>query len=365
MASRVNDDLLLVGSIPGESSEEVLRSCGPLFGDATFAIPDGETGDRTTWVIFESLRLHREHCDVEVLQEQTVAEGDPEWKPVNLWSTYDFKYRDGVSEVRFDTLPRTDPALESYRIFKELRDAGEIPSDVRFQVCLPFPASSFGWFFRESFTHDYGLYEPAYEEAMKREIDRLLAEIPAEDLAIQWDICFEVLDLEKLFPFTDHDGAWGRYAGPAGRISRDIPEEVLVGLHLCYGTFPEWPMREAQDMGLIVDMANYGVENSGRRIDWLHLAGPRHLRSLDDDFFRPLERLEPGDAKVYLGIILPVDGEVGLRLRVATASKYLKHFGVAMYCGFGRQPGESPVTTRRTHREMADAFRGMVGGQAE
>jgi hypothetical protein len=135
------------------------------------------------------------------------------------------------------------------------------------------------------------------------------------------------------------EGGWERFAGPVTRLTRLIPAEVLVGYHLCYGTFPEWPMYEARDMGLLVRMANFAVANSGRTVDWLHLAGPRYLRSEDRSFFRPLADLEPGDARVFLGIVLPIDGVPGLRRRHATASRYLSDFGVAMYCGFGRQPG--------------------------
>ena len=68
------------------------------------------------------------------------------------------------------------------------------------------------------------------------------------------------------------EGAWERFAGPVTRLTRLIPEDVLVGYHLCYGTFPEWPMYEARDMGLLVRMANFAVANSGRTVDWLHLA---------------------------------------------------------------------------------------------
>jgi predicted HD phosphohydrolase len=35
------------------------------------------------------------------------------------------------------------------------------------------------------------------------------------------------------------------------------------------------------------------VAHSGRTVDWLHLAGPRYLRSEDDDFFRPLSDSTP------------------------------------------------------------------------
>ncbi len=99
-----------------------------------------------------------------------------------------------------------------------------------------------------------------------------------------------------------------RFAGPVTRLTRLIPAEALVGYHLCYGTFPEWPMYEARDMDLLVRMANFAVANSGRVVDWLHLAGPRYLRSEDRSFFRPLVDLEPLDARVFLGIVLPLDG---------------------------------------------------------
>ena len=84
------------------------------------------------------------------------------------------------------------------------------------------------------------------------------------------------------------EGAWERFAGPVTRLTRLILDEVLVGYHLCYRTFPEWPMYEARDLGLLVRMANFAAANSGRTVDWVHLAGPRYLRSEDRSFFRPL-----------------------------------------------------------------------------
>jgi hypothetical protein len=100
-------------------------------------------------------------------------------------------------------------------------------------------------------------------------------------------------------------------------------------------------MYEARDMGLLVRMANFAVANSGRTVDWLHLAGPRYLRSEDRSFFRPLADLEPGDARVFLGIVLPIDGVAGLRRRQDTASRYLSGFGVAMYCGSAASPART------------------------
>ena len=189
------------------------------------------------------------------------------------------------------------------------------------------------------------------------ELERLTSEIPASELAIQWDVCYEVLDIEGVVAWMG-DGAWERFAGPVTRLTRLIPEDALVGYHLCYGTFPDWPMYEARDVGLLVRMANYAVAESGRTVDWLHLAGPKYLRSEDQRFFRPLSDLEPGDARVFLGIVLPVDGEAGLERRHRTASRFLDDFGVAMYCGFGRQPGAEPMETMREHRRVVASLRG-------
>ena len=110
-------------------------------------------------------------------------------------------------------------------------------------------------------------------------------------------------------------------------------------------------------MALLVRMANFAVAHSGRTVDWLHLAGPRYLRSEDRSFFRPLADLEPGDARVFLGIVLPIDGVAGLRRRQATASRYLSGFGVAMYCGFGRQPGADGTETMREHARVVRTAR--------
>ncbi len=117
-------------------------------------------------------------------------------------------------------------------------------------------------------------------------------------------------------------------------------------------------MYEARDMGLLTRMANFAVAHAGRPVDWIHLAGPRYLRSEEDAFFAPLADLEAPDSRVFLGIVLPVDGEAGLRRRHETASRHLADFGVAMYCGFGRQPGQDPDATMREHAAVVHAVRG-------
>jgi hypothetical protein len=349
MAPRAASDLLLVGSLPAASTEEAFRAGAELFGDMVFALPDGETGPRAAWVGYERERLVRPNPGVVVVQETESPTGIPR----HAYETPVFAVREGVEELHWETWPRIDDAIASYEVFRALRDDGVIPGHLRFQVGLPFPSSALNAF-KADFAGDYPVAERAFEDLVARELARLTSAIPPGDLAIQWDSAYEVQDIEGVLAWTA-DGAWERFAGPVSRLTRLIPEETLVGYHLCYGTFPEWPMYEARDLGVLVRMANHAVAHSGRTVDWLHMAGPRYLRSEDESFFRPLTDLDAGEARVFLGIVLPMDGIPGLRRRHATASKFLDDFGVAMYCGFGRQPGEDGMQTMREHRETVRA----------
>jgi hypothetical protein len=347
MAGRVTSELLLVGSLPAASTDAALRAGAEFFADLVFALPDGETGPRAGWIGYEREHLSRPHPDIETVTETE----SPTGLPRHAYETPTFRLRPGVRELRFDSWPRIDDAIASYGRFRALREEGVIPARLRFQVGLPFPTSGMSGFTAD-FASDFPIASRGYEDMVARELARLTTEVPPEDLAIQWDVCHEVLDIEGVLAWTSGD-AWERFAGPVERLTRLIPEQVLVGYHLCYGTFPEWPMYEARDMGLLVRMANFAVANSGRTVDWLHLAGPRYLRSEDDRFFRPLRELRVGDTRVFLGIVLSVDGVSGLRRRKATAARYLNDFGVAMYCGFGRQPGKDGEETMRDHRRTA------------
>src|SRR6201995_709209 len=351
MAPRVDSELLLVGSLPADSAESALRAAAEFYDGLVFALPDGETGPRSAWVGYERERLVRPNPHVGVVSETESPTGIPR----HAYETPVFGIKPGVTELHWETWPRIDDAIAGYQQLARLRADGVIPGHLRFQVGLPFPASALNAF-KADYAADYPVAARAFEDLVGRELTRLTAAIPPADLAIQWDMAYETQDLEGVLAWTP-EGAWERFAGPVTRLTRLIPEETLVGYHLCYGTFPEWPMYEARDMGLLVRMANFAVASSGRPVDWLHLAGPRYLRREDRCFFRPLAGLEPGDGRVFLGIVLPIDGLAGLRRRHATASRYLRDFGVAMYCGFGRQPGADGTETMREPAQGVRALR--------
>jgi hypothetical protein len=110
MAPRVNSELLLVGSLPAESTDSALRSAAGFFGDLVFALPDGETGPRAGWVSYERERLARPNPGVVVVQETESPTGFPR----HAYETPVFGIRPGVTELHFDSWPRIDDAIASY-----------------------------------------------------------------------------------------------------------------------------------------------------------------------------------------------------------------------------------------------------------
>ena len=77
MSPRVTADLLLVGSVPATSAEEALRVGARYYSDLVFALPDGETGPRSSWVGYERERLLRPNRAIETVTETTSPTGIP------------------------------------------------------------------------------------------------------------------------------------------------------------------------------------------------------------------------------------------------------------------------------------------------
>src|ERR1700751_4793410 len=116
MARRVNSELLLVGSLPSDSTEGALRAAGEFFGDLVFALPDGETGPRAGWVSYERERLVRPNEGIVTLAETA----SPTGLPRHAYETPVFGIKPGVSEVHWESWPRIDDPIASYSVFSSL-----------------------------------------------------------------------------------------------------------------------------------------------------------------------------------------------------------------------------------------------------
>ncbi len=331
----MSHDLLLVGSVPLDTAEEVFLACGGALGQHIPYLPDGETDDRIWWVNMLAYRVFHGHPDIETVVRPPRADGVETWKPKDRDEWWAFKVREGVEEVRFGDpgwrLGYARDAIHSYFVFRTLREKGLIPAGVRFQVSLPMTNSAIDVFFHDP--ADYDRIKPGFEAAMRAEIAKILEKIPAEDLAIQWDCCVEVMDLEGSFPWTPTTGVLERNLAPIERLSPHIPEAVALGYHLCYGTLGGWPMVRPKTLATSVRFANEAVARSGRRVDFIHIP---ILDTNDKHYFAPLSELDVGDTRIYFGVVHHQHDQAAFEARLGTLKRYVADFGVAAPCGFGR-----------------------------
>jgi hypothetical protein len=342
----MTDRLLLVGSIPLDTPEAVFRTFGAPLGRYMPAIPDGEVGPRRHWVARVQYQVLAGHSQLETVRHPAPDGGVERQFPRSHADSWQFRVKPGVERVTFGDpgwrLGFARDAVNSYFVFKTLKEKGVLAAHLRFQVSLPMVNSVLPpRIFAD--VDDLPKIKPAYEAALRAEVAKIVEMIPHSDLAIQWDCSNEVTDVHGGIPQFPKEGAIERNLGQVRALSPYIPEDVILGYHLCFGTQGGWPRFAPENLEMTVALGNAMIEASGRRVDWVHI--PVLDRS-DDAFFAPLAKLNPKGARVYLGAIHNMGG---YQARLATARKYLPEFGVAAYCGLGRTPPEGVQEVLNEH----------------
>ena len=333
----------LVGSIPLGTTRNVLTTLAETIGDRAKRYPDGETGGRERFIRWQE-RVLVENPQVELAVAPGIDLGTGGDGAKFVRGGYRLRADVRDSDISFGPLGYAAAALESYGEFRRLQEGGVIPAGVRFQVCLPTPMAFVSAFFIK---HDRMRVEPGYELAMKREVASICSAIPSRELAIQWDLAYEIFG---------HDGGWEMYydndiegsSTRVARISADIPASVELGIHLCYGDPGHKHMIEPTTLGTCVDMANTLFQRAQHPLAWIHMPVPRNRD--DDAYFEPLKNLKIGsEIELYLGLIHYTDGAEGAKRRMATAAKHAKQFGIATECGFGRRDPQTIPDLLRLH----------------
>ncbi len=341
-------DLLLVGSIPYDTPEEVFARFGKPLGAHLAAMPDGEVGPRTHWISRIHYQVFALHPDLEIRQRPGLENGAARVNPRNAGDAWLFKVRDGVKKIRFGDpgwrLGYARDAISSYFVFKTLREKGELRKGMRFQVSIASPNSAAPPRLFPTIA-DCEIVREAYLDAVAAEVAMICAKIPHEDLAIQWDCSTEVQDVYGAAPPFTKDGAIERNVAQMRALSPHIPEGVALGYHLCFGTLGGWPRFSPDDLSETVNLANALIEASGRRVDWMHIPA---LDRLDDAFYAPLAILKSKGARIYLGMVHHMDT---FEQRLAIARKFLPDFGLAAYCGLGRTPPSGLGNILDEHRK--------------
>jgi hypothetical protein len=334
-------ELLLVGSIPLDTAEQVFRRVGSPLGPHLAYMPDGEIGDRRYWIDGIAYRVFNGHPEIETLRHPAPdANGVENWRPLGMHDQFQFRVKPGVAQVRFGDpgwrLGYTKDAVSSHFVFRQLQKEGVIPAGVRFQVCLPLTYSAIGLFFPDP--ADQAKIVPGVTAALRAEVAKMVELIPPEELAIQWDLAVENRLVDTALAQGGQAAAEAlaaRLAGPAAEIAPHIPQTVALGYHGCFGTLSGWPSRQPPSLAGTVIMLNAMIAASERRVDFLHFPT---LGTADDGFFAPLAQLKSDGAKVYLGAIHHMHDRDGLRRQLETARRHLADLGLGAPCGFGRAP---------------------------
>ncbi|MBF6467448.1 hypothetical protein IU427_19985 [Nocardia beijingensis] len=333
----------LCGSVPLADARTVFSEAALRLGKHVKRIPDGETGIRDNWVVWQLPKMQA-HPDLE-----TVPPPSPEYGPSER-----VQPKPGVdaASIDFGPLGYAEAAVESWQVFQQLRADGTIPAGIRFQVSLPTPIAVIGAFV----AGPQGELERRYEARLLDELAAIVAAIPAEDLAVQWDAAVEFAIFEGIFPSwfgSDYATQLEEVGQRLVRLGAAVPRPVELGYHLCYGDFGHRHFAEPADTGRLAAVAGRILAGLQRPVNWIHLPVPRSRT--DADYFKPLADLAlPAETDLHLGLVHATDGRAGALQRIEAARSVVADFGIATECGMGRRPAEQIPALFDLHAELAD-----------
>lgn len=339
--------IYLVGSVPMADAATVFETVSAVLGPSLLTLPDGETGERIDWITWLE-PVFRDNPAFELSTETFQLHG-----LAAKHRRYQLKPGKSIKDVTFDNLFYADVAKRSYATFAALKRAGKIPAHVKFQVDL-VPAHSVIWLFVQEDLQR--AIDPIYNDAVLREIDKIAAAIPHEELAIQFDIAsavFARLERDQPSPYgKTKEEMQATFSSIVIRLAEHVPADIDLLFHFCYGDAGHRHVVEPTDMGDMVDYANRLAGQLKRPVTQIHMPVPRD-RS-DAAYFAPLRRLKLDPrTRLCLGLVHYTDGLDGTRKRLETAQQFVSDFAIATECGFGRRDPTSIPELLRLHAEAA------------
>jgi ubiquinone/menaquinone biosynthesis C-methylase UbiE len=331
--------LHLVGSVPLGSAGEVFRMLSERLGDRVRRLPDGETGPRADWIVWQ----------YPVLSSRPQFEVAPP-APGSYRALPRLKLRSETEadELRFGSLGYAEAASASYGVFAPLKRDGVVPPACRFQVCLPTPLAPVNAFVA---VEDQAVVEQAYEAAMMAELEQILEAIPHDQLALQWDTNVEFGMLEGDLPVWFPDVKAGILERLI-RISHVVPPEVELGFHFCLGHDEQAERHPPPDAGRMVEIANALAASLDRPLNWIHL--PLARDPAEGEFVAPLRHLRlHSETELYIGALYADEASEPTRRRIEAASQIVPEFGLATPCGWGRLPPRLLPELVSAHAELS------------
>jgi len=317
-----------VGSIPLPDTETVFRTLSAVAGPRLARLPDGETGIRKSWIRFLQ----------DVLAQHPAIE--PADVPPFRFVQWDGKVVREIPRLRVKPGAKVDAggfktgyadmAIDSWAVFERMQKAGRIPADVRFQVCLPTPIAPT---YNNIVPEDRQAVLLPLTEHFAGEVAKIAAAVPNNKLAIQWDVCQEVLAWEGYYDQGPVDFRT-ETLDVLAKVGDAVPTPVELGYHLCYGSPADEHLVQPKDTGLMVEMVNAIAARVARPIQFFHLPVPKGRT--DDAYYLPLAGLKLRlGTELYLGLVHHNDA-AGNAARLMAARRHTRVDGVATECGMAR-----------------------------
>src|SRR5713101_6879294 len=213
-----------VGSIPLPDAETVFRTLAAATGPHLKRLPDGETGIRKTWIRF----LQQVLADNPAIE---VAHDVPPFK----FTQWDGKLLREIPRLRLKPGAKPDPAtfktgyaamaIESWQLFDRLQQAGAIPAGVKFQISLPTPIAPT---YNNMVPADRAGLLPALTRHFIGEVATIAAALPNDRIAVQWDVCQEVLAWEGYYETGTVD-SHTETIGVLTEIGEAMPAAIELG----------------------------------------------------------------------------------------------------------------------------------------
>jgi hypothetical protein len=326
------------GGVNLPDTETVLRTLAERVPRGVRRLPDGEPGERAGWIGYQVPRL----LATPGLERVEAQDGDDPYaaSAVRLPAGTD------ADRIEWPDLGYATEYARSYATFRRLRDEGVLPSGVRFQVEYPTPVAVGALVDpdgRDRFVRSYG-------RALTADLDRLLDEIPHDDVAVQWDAAVETVIVDQ-----QPDTLVGM-AGQLADLLDHVPDDVPAGLHLCYGDAGHVHMVEPKSLGPQVTLANAISERTAAA--WVSFTVPQDRD--DEAFFAPLTDLRVSPTtELYLALVPyhPDRQAAGTTDRqVALVDRFLpRHeWGICTECGMARAERADVPRLLDLHREILD-----------
>jgi hypothetical protein len=341
------------GSVNLPDAETVMREIAARIPSGLRRIPDGETGDRGNWIFFQMQKF---------MQWPSLVLAGEHDNPAEDYQMPQVRLADGLEpqDMTWPDPGYADVYLESYRTFAQLREEGVIPPGARFQVQYPTPLASISAYV---VAEEQQELLPSYEQAIFADLATLLAAVPHEDLAVQWDVAVEFGILEASFS-GEGSAAFDSVVAGVARAVDQVPADVPAGLHQCYGDYGHQHFKQPESLALQVRVLNAVVGAAHRPVSFVSFTVPQYQD--DAAYFAPLAGLNTDpDTELNFALVpyhpadqAPGTTEEQVRLidaALADSPGGSRAWGVCTECGMGRADRDDIPELLDLHREIAAA----------